>query len=596
MQIRNPPSAIHNQHNPSSKMKNPPIIHLAKLLFIFFPFVNLAQSYPVPESIEFAGVSINIPKDAQSIIQNDIKTLLSNRTYLNAKLDRVSLYFPIIETTLAAEGIPDDFKYLSIQESGLLADAVSKSNAVGFWQFKKETATDFGLRVDEQIDERKNIHASTRAACLYLKRNYQVLNNWISTLNSYRTGLSNVYKFIPKEWYASREISVSAKTDFYVLRAIAHKIVFEREIPKYKPTDITFFEYNFNAGKSISFISKELNVSEDDIWKYNRWVNIQSVPEDKPYTMIIALSENEVEPMKEKVLSMNGKVDVFQEDLGFPVLSRITPKTKNKNVPIFYDINNKAGIQAQLGDDVESICARADFDVEDFIKYNELADGLDTKIIPNEVYYLEKKGKKAPVPFHTITNATEQSLWKVSQMYGICLAKLLKYNRLDAPQRLVDGRVLWLQKTRPSSSPVEVINVPKSPEKRVTEVVAQATKNIPQQVDGVKVVDLTLSETPKEVIAPQSPIKEEIVVQNTENEEFKPNIPVQIHQVNNYTHTVTNGENFYSIARRYNISVNDLWTWNKMTKEVKLGVGKKLLIKFGHYYEPNATAFAQGNK
>jgi LysM repeat protein len=156
--------------------------------------------------------------------------------------------------------------------------------------------------------------------------------------------------------------------------------------------------------------------------------------------------------------------------------------------------------------------------------------------------------------------------------------------------------VLWLQKTRPSNSPVEVINVPKSPEKRVTEVVAQATKKIPQQVEGVKVVDLTLSETPKEVITPQTQIKEEVVVQNTENEEFKPNVPVQIHQVNNHTHTVTNGENFYSIARRYNISVNDLWTWNKMTKEAKLGVGKKLLIKFGHYYEPNTSVLAQGNK
>jgi membrane-bound lytic murein transglycosylase D len=454
---------------------------------------------------------------------------------------------------------------------------------------------DFGRRIEEKSEEKKKIHASTRAACLYLKRNYQVLNNWISTLNSYRTGLSNVYKFIPKEWYASKEISVSSKTDFYVLRAIAHKIVFEKEIPKYKPTDITFFEYNFNAGKSISFIAKELAVSEDDIWKYNRWVNVQSVPEDKPYTMVIALSESEVEPMKEKVLSMNGKVDVFQEDLGFPVLSRITPKTKNKNVPIFYDINNKAGIQAQLGDDVESICARADFDVEDFIKYNDLADGLDTKIIPNEVYYLEKKGKKAPVPFHTITNATEQSLWKVSQMYGICLTKLLKYNRLDAPQRLVDGRVLWLQKVRPSSSPVEVITIPKSPEKRVTEVAAQTTQNIPQQTEGVKVVDLTLSEKKeKETVIPQT--IEEVGTQPTENEEFKPNIPVQIHQVNNYTHTVTNGENFYSIARKYNISVNDLWAWNKMNKEVKLGVGKKLLIKFGHYYESNATAFAQGNK
>ena len=576
-------------------MKKPPVIHLAKLLFIFLPFIAIAQSNQVPETTEFAGITINISKDAQAIIQNDIKTLLSNKTYLNAKLDRVSLYFPIVEMVLASEGIPDDFKYLCVQESGLLPDAVSKSNAVGFWQFKKETALDFGLRVDEQIDERKNIHASTRAACLYLKRNFQVLNNWISALNSYRTGLSNVYKFIPKEWYGSQEISVTAKTDFYVLRAIAHKMVFEREIVKYKPSDITFFEYYYNAGKSISFISKELNVSEDDIWKYNRWVNIQSVPEDKPYTMVIALSENEVESMKGKVLTMNGKGDIFQEDTGFPMLSRITSKTKNKNQPIFFDINNKAGIQAQIGDDVEAICARADFDVEDFVKYNDLRDGMDTKIIPNEVYYLEKKGKKAPIPFHTITNATEQSLWKVSQMYGICLAKLLKYNRLDAPQRLVDGRVLWLQKTRPSNSPVEVITTPKTIIKKPMETVAQTSKNISQQTEGVKVVDLTLSEEKKDVDS-QLDTKENINVQSLENEIFKQILPVQIHQVNNYTHTVKSGENYYSIARRYNVSVNDVWAWNKMNKDIRLGIGKKLLIKFGHYYEPSSGVLAQGNK
>ncbi len=577
-------------------MKKPPMIHLAKLLFILFPFVTVAQSYPVPETVEFAGVSINISKDAQSIIQSDIKTLLSNKTYLNAKLDRVSLYFPVIETMLAAEGIPDDFKYLSIQESGLLPDAVSKSNAVGFWQFKRETALDFGLRIDEQIDERKNIHASTRAACLYLKRNFQVLNNWVSALNSYRTGLSNVYKFIPKEWYGSKEILVTAKTDFYVLRAIAHKLVFEKEFPKYRPSDITFFEYTYNAGKSISFIAKELTVSEDDIWKYNRWMSTPTVPEDKPYTMVIALSEDEIEPMKDKVLTMNGKADVFQEDLGFPVLTRITPKTKNKNVPIFFEINNKAGIQAQVGDDVESICARAEFDVENFIKYNDLTDGLDTKITPNEVYYLEKKGKKAPVPFHTVTNATEQSLWKVSQMYGICLTKLLKYNRLDQPQRLVDGRVLWLSKTRPSSSPVEVITSPSKPTVREiakSAELVQAAKSLAPQTESVQIVDLTLTELPKGGIPQEA--KEE-TVQSVENEEFKPHIPVEIRQVSNYTHTVKSGENYYSIARKYNISVSDVWAWNKMNKDVKLGIGKKLLIKFGHYYEPSSGTLAQGNK
>ena len=576
-------------------MKNPPMIHLTVLLLIFNAFFAVAQSSPVPETVEFAGINVSLSKEAQALIQSDIKTLTSNRTYLNAKLDRIALYFPIIETMLALEGIPDDFKYLAVQESGLLPDAVSKSNAVGFWQFKRETAMEFGLRVDEQIDERKNIHASTRAACLYMKRNNLVLNNWISSLNSYRTGLSNVYKFIPKEWYGSKDITITDKTDFYVLRAIAHKLVFEKEIPKYRPNDISFFEYNFNAGKSMLFIAKELGVSEDDLWKYNRWMENTIVPDDKPYTMVVAISENDLSVMQEKVLTMNGKINLFTEDLGFPVLTRITPKTKGKNVPIFYDINNKAGIQAQMGDDVESICSRADFEVEKFIKYNDLTEGLNTKITPNEVYYLEKKNKKAPVPFHTITNATEQSLWKVSQMYGICLAKLLKYNRLDAPQRLVDGRVLWLSKTRPSSSPVEIINVPmpKPILQKPIETI-QVSKTVIQSSEGTKVVDLMMSETPKETLITPQIETEQITIAT--NDESRPNIPIQIHQVKDYTHTVTNGENYFSIARKYNISVNDLWAWNKLTRENKLGIGKKLLIKLGHYYMSNNSMLAQGNK
>ena len=64
-------------------------------------------------------------------------------------LDRVSLYFPIIERVLNEEKIPDDFKYLSIQESALISTAKSSSNAFGFWQFKEETAKTHGLIINK---------------------------------------------------------------------------------------------------------------------------------------------------------------------------------------------------------------------------------------------------------------------------------------------------------------------------------------------------------------------------------------------------------------------------------------------------------------
>jgi membrane-bound lytic murein transglycosylase D len=72
------------------------------------------------------------------------------------------------------------------------------------------------------------------------------------------------------------------------------------------------------------------------------------------------------------------------------------------------------------------------------------------------IYYLQKKNKKAKVPFHTIRG--EQTMWDISQMYGLSLKYLLKYNRMKNSQKLQSGSVIWLQKTRPKNQPIEVIN------------------------------------------------------------------------------------------------------------------------------------------
>ena len=128
-----------------------------------------AQLFQVPARVTFGNVVVNMNTGAQDLVQTDVNALLSNRNTLNSRLDRAVLYFPIVENILAEENVPADFKYLVMQESGLAPDAVSTSNAVGFWQFKKETAQEFGLRVDDEIDERKNIHASTRAAARALE-------------------------------------------------------------------------------------------------------------------------------------------------------------------------------------------------------------------------------------------------------------------------------------------------------------------------------------------------------------------------------------------------------------------------------------------
>ena len=140
------------------------------LFLIFFTFNLYSQNIPkVPETITLDNMVLRINKDVQSTIQSEVDALHANDKYFQIFIDRINIYFPIIENVLNDEGVPDDFKYLALQESALLPDAVSSSNAIGFWQFKLETAEDYGLVINENIDERKNIVSSTRAAAKYIK-------------------------------------------------------------------------------------------------------------------------------------------------------------------------------------------------------------------------------------------------------------------------------------------------------------------------------------------------------------------------------------------------------------------------------------------
>ena len=140
---------------------------------VFFLAVVAAQGQipQVPHKMEFAGMTLTIRDDARKEIQKDVNSLTQSPRHHNIKIERAKTYFPIIEKVFEEERVPDDFKYLALQESALIADAVSVSNAVGFWQFKDFTAVEMGLRVDKEIDERLNIVSSSRAAARYIKKN-----------------------------------------------------------------------------------------------------------------------------------------------------------------------------------------------------------------------------------------------------------------------------------------------------------------------------------------------------------------------------------------------------------------------------------------
>lgn len=433
------------------------------LLFLLMGFLAPAQSVPVvPEQVLFADITVELDPNARKIIQQDVNSLMSNQQYWTAKLDRVVLYFPLIESILISEGVPTDFKYLAVQESSLTPDAVSTSSAVGYWQFKRETATDNGLRVDDAIDERKSITASTKAAATYLKKSNAQFNNWVASLYSYYLGAGGISKLIPPDWAYAREIALDGNTDRYILRFFAHKIAIENAL-KFHQTNNRFalIEYTKGSGKTMRSIAEELNIDEFDLRKYNRWILGDAVPTDKVYVMVIPVASSQLNDVRQKIgnASTGKGQEVAQTDVGFPVLRRVTSTRPGKNDPVLYEINGLPGIQDQTGDNLASLARKAKISVSSFMRYNDMDDS--DPIIVNDIYYLAKKRKKALVPFHTVRDG--ETSRSISQRYGLRLKKLLRFNRLDRGQQLATGRVMWLREKRPANRPIEIITSPTAP-------------------------------------------------------------------------------------------------------------------------------------
>jgi membrane-bound lytic murein transglycosylase D len=509
-------------------------------LLLFCTIVFGQTPPPAPRSVGFGGMTVQFDDEARAIVQDDINALMVNKKYWEAKLDRCLMYLPIIETILIDEDIPTDFKFLAVQESSLQPDAASASNAVGFWQFKQETATDYGLRVDDQIDERKNINASTHAAAQYLKKNNLQFNNWVATLYSYYLGAGAIAKLIPADWSYSKEVKLTGTTDRYILRFFAHKIALETGLNRYtSPKPVILLEYTKGGGRTFGSVAKELDVEVESLRAFNKWTTGNDIPNDKPYTLVVPVSGFEAQNVKAKIGTDNGsgnRRDNFtQSDIGFPALKR--SQAGDGIGALLYEINGLPGIMATNGDDAGSLARKAKMSFGSFLRYNDMSE--NDPIDPGQVYYLEKKAKKAVVPYHTVRDG--ETLWKISQIYGIRLRRLVRNNRIDnRNQRLQTGRVLWLMEKRPRDKPVEIVEGapdelfpnrsrsqprPAAPEPKPTD----SGRNIPQKPADRKVYTPKLADKPKPAAPVQTPpqskpndMGEEITTQEVPQKQSQP--------------------------------------------------------------------------
>ena len=187
------------------------------------------QIIPVrPQSISFAGEVA--PLDKHYVLERlDRELLVNNFWHSNSilVLKRAAKYFPIIEPILQENGIPDDFKYLAVIESGL-TQVTSPVGAEGFWQFMPQTARDFGLEVSGDIDERLNLIKATESAAAYLTVAYAEFGNWTLAAAAYNAGVQRIKTSLGKQQTNSYyDLFLNEETSRYMYRMLATKLIFE---------------------------------------------------------------------------------------------------------------------------------------------------------------------------------------------------------------------------------------------------------------------------------------------------------------------------------------------------------------------------------
>ncbi|MFP5080448.1 lytic transglycosylase domain-containing protein [Pedobacter sp. JCM 36344] len=164
-------------------------------------------------------------------VERKMKKVLATFNHRKIQTNRLHAkaaeWFPIIEPILAAYGIPEDFKYVPLVESGLKA-GVSSKGATGFWQFMPGTARDYGLKVNSKIDERKNLRKSTIAACKYIKELYSIFDSWTLAAAAYNVGDNHMRKQIDRQNQDNYfKMRLNSETGGYVYKLISMKEIVE---------------------------------------------------------------------------------------------------------------------------------------------------------------------------------------------------------------------------------------------------------------------------------------------------------------------------------------------------------------------------------
>ncbi len=193
-------------------------------VFIKSPKPEFYYNFNPADSVYIFGERVPL-EDAEVFerFERDFLINVNDRVQIMLYLKRAGRFFPYIEAKLAEAGLPDDFKYLAVAESKLM-DLRSPAGAAGIWQIMPATGREYGLIVNNDVDERYNFELATDVAIKYLLQAYKRFKNWSVVAASYNMGMGGVSGEMSQQQTGNYyDLWLNRETARYVFRIAAIK-------------------------------------------------------------------------------------------------------------------------------------------------------------------------------------------------------------------------------------------------------------------------------------------------------------------------------------------------------------------------------------
>ncbi len=271
----------------------------------------------VPDKVTFAGQTISTdPVNMWERLDRELTAMSYTHTNTLLTIKRANRYFPEIAPILKRNNIPADMVYLAAIESTMNPKAISSAKAGGLWQLMPATAREYGLEVNDNVDERFDIEKSTEAACRYLRNAYNKYGNWESAAASYNGGMGRISSELNAQQASSAyDLYLAEETMRYIFRLLSMKLIMEN------PSEYGFRLTADNLYYPLDYKIVEVSTPVEDwpswalaagidyltLREHNPWIRSKTLPNKtgKTYRVKVPTKESlSRSAMKKKVYDM----------------------------------------------------------------------------------------------------------------------------------------------------------------------------------------------------------------------------------------------------------------------------------------------------